>query len=100
MSIKKDIIKMIDTNGMTVNLNRISHIYRQKVSRDEDILGREIDKITLVFKFVAGIKGGARYDIESRDYEGIIAEIQAYTIDYLMRCAEQANKNLENGYCC
>lgn len=94
MSIKKEIMAAIDQDEATVKLNSISYLKRWR----KDYKGADVDFMEITFSYVVGIKGGKRYLIQSRDYDGIVAEINQYTADYLKECAETAAKNLQAGY--
>lgn len=94
MSIKREIIAAIDQDEAVVQINSISYIRRWR----KDYKGDDVDFMEIVFRYVVGIKGGETYLIKSRDYDGIVAEINQYTADYLKECAETAAKNLQAGY--
>lgn len=94
MSIKKDIVKLINSESDTVKLNDISYLKRYR----KDYLGNDVDVLQIVFRYVIGIKGGKYYDISARDYDGVVAEIDKLTHEYLAECADEAVKNIANGY--
>lgn len=93
MSIKKDIEAALRDGG-TVQLNGVSYLYRWK----EDWKGDQVDGLEVVFKYVCGVRGGKRYDLVARDYDGIIAEVSDRTKDYFAEVADTLGSNLSNGY--
>lgn len=93
MTLKKEILAALNSESATVKLNDISYLSRWTKSPLEDV-----DKLEITFQYITGIKGGRRYEIESRDYNGIIDEIEKYTAEYFADCAKQATSNIRNGY--
>lgn len=94
MTIKKEILAAINSENATVRINGIAYLKRWK----KDALGNDVDRMMITFAYVAGIKGGWQREIESRDYNGIIAEIEEATSEYMSMCAEQLTKNIRAGY--
>lgn len=94
MSIKKAIMAAVKANEARVNINEIAHLYRWTKSA----IGEDVDEMEISFKYICGVKGGWNKAIKSRDYEGIIKEIEAATTEYFSMCAEQMNRNLRAGY--
>ena len=91
---KKDILKLIESDDCVLRINEISYLHRWK----RNALDVEVDELTITFSFVVGVGGGAVYHIGARDYDGIINEIERCTKDYLKTCADKAVKDLRNGY--
>ena len=91
---KKEIMNALKAKEATVKINEICTLHRWT----KDALGDEVDRLTVSFPYIVGIKGGKEYDIVARDYNGIIYEISECMGDYLTACAEEAAKNLRAGY--
>ena len=94
MSIKSDITKMLNDGEGAVKISDIASLHHWT----KTALGEPCDELEVKFKAMAGIKGGTRYPIKSRDYDGILKEVMDRTKEYFMECAYQSNKNLQNGY--
>ena len=94
MSIKLEITQMLKDGKGDVKISDIASLHHwTKTALDEPC-----DKLEVKFKAMAGVKGGMRYSIKSRDYDGILKEVMDRTKEYFMECAYQSNKNLQNGY--
>lgn len=94
MTLKKEIMAAVNSENVDVKINNISYLHRWK----KDALGEDVDRMTINFSYVAGVRGGWTKEIESRDYDGIIEEIEDATNEYMRNCAEQMIKNLRAGY--
>lgn len=94
MSIKKDIVNALNEETAFVKLNEIAALHRWRKSA----LGEDVDRLEVSFKYISGVKGGWSFPIESRDYDGILDEVERYTREYMEMCAEAMAKNLRNGY--
>lgn len=95
MTFKKELTKALTTDGeTTININNLTYLRRWT----RDWANKEVDCLTITFGFISGIKGGMTYDIKARDYEGILDEIEKYTKEYYLACADETVKNLKNGY--
>ena len=93
MTLKKEILAALKAKEAEVKLNNVSILHRWTESLD-----RDVDGLAIYFHFISGIKGGRRYDIQSRDYDGIMDEIQKYTEEYFAECAKKTVENIRNGY--
>lgn len=94
MTLKKEIMAALEAEDAVVQLNELARIRRWK----KDALGEDVDRMQVVFKYVAGVKGGWRSDIEARDYDGILEEVGSATRKYMEMCADQMAKNMKAGY--
>lgn len=63
----------------------------------EDVNGRPINRMILIFRHVSGVPDSIGYDIKSRKVTDIIAEIQDYTVLYMQRVTNQVIADLEDG---
>ena len=94
MTFEQEIMEAIKAESADVKLNAITSLHRWT----KDGMGEKVDRMDVHFDYVCGIKGGKNYEINSRDYDGIIKEVSDYTKDYLSKCADKMIQNLENGY--
>ena len=93
MSIKKEIMNALKNDGV-VKINEVSYLKRWT----KDGLNNPCDGLSLTFRYITGIKGGWVYDIDARNYEGIVDEICEKTKAYFADCAMTAASNLRAGY--
>lgn len=93
MSIKKEVMKALKDGGI-VKVNEVSYLRRWT----EDALGNPCDGLALEFSYIIGANVCRTYNINARDYEGIIDEVCEKTNDYFSRCASAAASNLRAGY--
>lgn len=63
----------------------------------EDVNGRPIDNMIVIFRHISGVPDGTGYDIKSRKAADIIAEIQDYTVQYMQNVTNQVIADLEEG---
>ena len=91
---KKEIMKLVKSEEGTFRLNNISRLYRWTTSA----LNEKVDCLTIEFDNINNVNFGLSENIESRDYDGIIAECQKATTSFLTAVALELNKNMENGY--
>lgn len=94
MSIRKEIEQALKEGHGVIRINDICNLAYSTYMYD----GKQRTLLMCLFDFVTSVKGGKAYEIESRDYDGIIAEVGARTQEYLAQCAEAAIKNMNNGY--
>ena len=87
-------MKLVKSAEGTFRLNNISRLYRWTTSA----LNEKVDCLTIEFDTINDVNFGLTVNIESRDYDGIIAECQKATSNFLTTVALELNKNLENGY--
>lgn len=91
---KKEIIKLINSEEGTFRLNNISRLNRWTTNA----LGEKVDELTINFDNINGVNFGLSVKIKSREYDGIIAECQKATTSFLTAVALELNKNMESGY--
>lgn len=92
MSIRKEVEKILKDGTGTVQINEIATLSRAT----ENYVGK-IDILDLSFRYIGGVKGGKIYEIKARDYDGVVAEIEAATKDYMAKCADGLCAWLRNG---
>lgn len=63
----------------------------------EDVNGRPVDNMMVIFRHISGVPDGIGYDINSRIVAGIIMEIQDYTVQYMQKVTNQVIADLEEG---
>ena len=91
---KKEIIKLVNSEEGTFRLNNISRLRRWTTSA----LNEKVDCLFIEFDNINHVHFGLSEKIESRDYDGIIAECQEATTSFLTAVALELNQNMENGY--
>ena len=91
---KKEIMKLVKSEEGQFRLNNISWLYRWTTSA----LNEKVDCLTIEFDNINHVCFGSHVYIESRDYDGIIAECQKATTSFLTAVALELNKNMKNGY--
>lgn len=98
MSIKKDIMTALSFADERVNV-RINNITTLCFWKYEGMLsGTWFDNIVVYFDYVGGVRGGWSKEINSRDYSGIISEVETAIKEYSDMIADKLIKNLEAGY--
>ena len=91
---KKDIINLINSAEGTYRLNNISYLRRWT-----DWYGNPVDILAIEFDIINGVCFSiADNRIISREYDGIIAECQAKTEEFLNAINERLCKDLKAGY--
>lgn len=93
MSIKEKIIAAVKSEAADVKINSVTQLRRWT----RDGLGENVDRLEVHFDYIGGVKGGKSYEINARDYDGIVAEIDVCIKDYLSECADKMISNLKNG---
>lgn len=63
----------------------------------EDVNGRPVDNMMVIFRHISGVPDGTGYDIKSRIVAGIIMEIQDKTVLYMQKVTNQVIADLEEG---
>lgn len=89
---KKELMELINSESASLNINKFLRIDRWK----SDAIGNKVDKLEAIFS-IQHIRS-RHFEIKSRDYNGIIAEIQEYQTKAFAEAAEEYNKQLRNGY--
>lgn len=92
---KNEIMEMLKTTEGVFRINNISKIRWNRF----DALNNEVNKLRVEFDNINNVNF-ALYDteIKSRDYNGIIEEVQQITSNFLNKVADELNKNLRAGY--
>lgn len=93
MTMYKEIKQALKEEHAYVTINNICKLHRWT----KDGLGCDVDRLRLEFTGV-GHSAGWSYEIESRNVQGIIAEIEVHINDYLNMVAEELVKHLKAGY--
>ena len=91
---KKEIMNIIK-NGGSIKINEAISLDREVGAR---IAGEEVDKLTARIK-VVGIKGWYNTEIISREYNGIIEELNAAIEKAYAEAASNLCKQMKAGYC-
>ncbi len=91
---KKEITNIIK-NGESFKINEAIRLDRECGVK---IAGKEVDKLSAVIK-VVGIKGGYNAEIISREYSGIIEELNAAIEKAYAEAASNLCKQMKAGYC-
>jgi 3-dehydroquinate dehydratase len=94
MSLTKEIKALFKAEEGMAKVNDISYLKRWTKNALDDAC----DCLELRFDYLSGVKGGASYRINSRTYEGVMAEIEEATRDYFTSCMNKTLRNLKAGY--
>ena len=89
---KKELTELINSENSSLKINKFLCLERWK----KDAIGNKVDKLEAIFS-IQHI-GSRNFEIKSRDYNGIIAEVQEYQTKAFVEAAEEYNKQLRNGY--
>lgn len=92
---KKEILDLVKSEEGVYRLNNISKLHRwTKTALDETV-----DKLRIEFDTINDVDFGLHsFEIESREYDGIIAECEKAIKTYLEEVAQTLIKNLKAGY--
>ena len=93
---KKEIMHLLSESDGALRLNNILTLRRRKI----DIYGDAVDILFAEFDPVNGVNfpEKAHMDIQSRDYSGIIQEVENCIDEYLQSVSDRLRSNLINGY--
>lgn len=92
---KKEIMDLINLEQGTFRLNNISMLRRWT----KNALKEDVDVLRIEFDTINNVSMGVRnFEIQSRDYDGIIDECQEITSKYLLGVSEELCKNIRSGY--
>ena len=91
---KKEIMQLIASDKGEFRINSVSVLHRWT----EDGVGQTVDCLRLAFDQINGVEYSGWVMIQSRDYDGILEEIEDATTAFMASVAERLNKNLRNGY--
>lgn len=91
---KKEIMKLLDTEVGYFRLNNISYLYWHR----KDAFGDIVNTLKLEFDSINHVNFGGSSEILSRDYEGIISECQEITDKFLEEVASTLKSNFKAGY--
>lgn len=95
MTIKKTIETAIAADNGIFELKKGISLRRYTT----DAMGYTCDKLFVDFTLLSGFgKVNFSREIISRDYDGVMSEIQKHTTDYLNDVAELINSELANGH--
>lgn len=89
---KKEIMELINSENASIRINKFLRLDRWK----KDAIGNKVDKLEAIFS-IQHISS-RHFEIKSRDYNGIIEEIQECQTKAFFEAAEEYNKQLKNGY--
>lgn len=92
MSIKSDIINLINSDEGSVKLNHFTTLYRCT-----NLFGTPVDRLKVEFGGIDRFSSTSK-SIVARDYEGIIAEVQQRITEHFLDIADSLNRELANGY--
>lgn len=89
---KKELMELINSESASLRINKFLQLDRWK----KDAIGNKVDKLEAIFSIQ--YISSRHFEIKSRDYNGIIAEVQEYQTKAFVEAAEEYNKQLRNGY--
>lgn len=92
---KNDIMNLVAAENGSLAVNPICYLSRWTVSA----LGSKVDRLSVVFNDINGMgRFSGQVDIVSRDYAGIIAEVENAIRVKMQDVADYLCSALENGY--
>lgn len=89
---KKEINNLLASTNETLKINQFCTLHRWT----KDALGQEVDRLCVDFSLTHAFSH--RYEIQSRDWRGIMAAIQDAQTKAFAAAAEEFNSQLANGY--
>lgn len=90
---KKKIMDVVNQDGASISINGISTL-RRDIHEDYFEKGKTIDRLTL--EFSDAVK--EHIEITSREYAGIMAEIEQATRDHMQRVTDKLINDIRAGY--
>ena len=89
---KIEIMELINSESASLKINKFLCLERWK----KDAIGNKVDKLEAIFSIQC--VRSRHFEIKSRDYNGILAEVQECQTKAFSEAAEEYNKQLRNGY--
>lgn len=89
---KKKINHLIESEDASLKINNFCTLHRWT----KDMAANDVDRLVATFSITH--YASHSYEIESRDWRGIVAEVQEAQTKAFAAAAEEFNKQLANGY--
>lgn len=92
---KKEIMNLVKSDDGMFSLNNMSYLKRWT----RDALGNKVDRLEIRFCVINNMYfNNCVYEIEARDYDGIIEECAKATEAYFTEVQRKLISNMRNGY--
>lgn len=93
-------VKMDESTKQKVGSFRINNMSKVRRNYKEPMEPGDlkVDNLELVFDRINNVEFSGHFTIKSRDFDGIIAEIEQYTTAFMAAVSETLCRNLRNGY--
>ena len=93
-TMKQEVMELVKSEYGTCRVNSICYLYRWTTTG----MGETVDLMNVQFDHLNGIEYSFSRMIESRTYEGILAEVEQAINEFFEMVNERLVKNLHAGY--